>query len=671
MEEKENLSEECEKQASKIKEMEASADAMKIELDQVSSGATDFEAALDEKDTVIDDLQDQVDVLTFKQSEFTKYKHLYDGREGELKTLQEKIDALEYQMAEIKGQNKLLMHENSEKSFKCRQLETFQRKAIEADREAKKLKQRIKNFEELEAEKMGSQQQLVDTLNADLLKCCEEKEALEARIKEMEEEASTSKEDRNAALLMRCVNKMLGLRRQWQLETFLIWKLYEPPAIDIANLDTQPIDFDDVEVEKSDLDGAQNILNRKKQRTLESNSVMILYNTSGSKNEKPMPYVNVFRFFEDLMDKKYDLDNTALAANQKPQEITEFMLQHLNKMFGLKKLAIRQLSQIMPSLSNLVNEQNKYGSIYARILQIFHPSPLPFNLTLYLTRMRKEFNELIEKGLGIRGIKQNPRASRRTAATSGTGRAAYELAAVGGEAMLNDVLNLISATFDADKQSAELMMKLCSPEGISDVEFIIFKICHKMCFLGQDAKQVFEMIDADGSGTLDRDEFGSKAKELCELTISVEDITKVFDHIDTDRNGSITLEEFQDFISLDKYEADAKTDAYLVTKAQFMNALVDTFCALQRRDAAYAFAFWNDEMGNKNATKDQAIALAQKKDSDMPESIKNQLISDWEGLDTITSDDFVLGIINRNVGGLGAGVFYIPELANVIEQSNA
>lgn len=64
--------------------------------------------------------------------------------------------------------------------------------------------------------------------------------------------------------------------------------------------------------------------------------------------------------------------------------------------------------------------------------------------------MRIEFNALVEKGLEQRGIAKST-GSRRTAATSGNGRAAYELAAVGGEAMLNDVLNFIATTFEADK----------------------------------------------------------------------------------------------------------------------------------------------------------------------------------------------------------------------------
>ena len=41
-------------------------------------------------------------------------------------------------------------------------METFQKKALASDRENKKLKQRIANFEQLESEKMGGSQELVD-----------------------------------------------------------------------------------------------------------------------------------------------------------------------------------------------------------------------------------------------------------------------------------------------------------------------------------------------------------------------------------------------------------------------------------------------------------------------------------------------------------------------------
>lgn len=70
-------------------------------------------------------------------------------------------------------------------------METFQKKALTSDRENKKLKQRIANFEQLESEQMGGSQELVDKLNADLLLAAEEKAALEARIKELEDEVNT------------------------------------------------------------------------------------------------------------------------------------------------------------------------------------------------------------------------------------------------------------------------------------------------------------------------------------------------------------------------------------------------------------------------------------------------------------------------------------------------
>lgn len=55
---------------------------------------------------------------------------------------------------------------------------------------------------------------------------------------------------------------MLNLRHFWTNEAYLIWKLYKPPTVAIADLDTPAIDFDDVEVDKAHLDEAQDVINR-------------------------------------------------------------------------------------------------------------------------------------------------------------------------------------------------------------------------------------------------------------------------------------------------------------------------------------------------------------------------------------------------------------------------
>jgi hypothetical protein len=43
---------------------------------------------------------------------------------------------------------------------------------------------------------------------------------------------------------------------------------------------------------------------------------MAAFNKQGSKNEKPMAYVNIFKFFEDMMDKKFETDTSDLKANR-------------------------------------------------------------------------------------------------------------------------------------------------------------------------------------------------------------------------------------------------------------------------------------------------------------------------------------------------------------------
>ena len=113
---------------------------------------------------------------------------------------------------------------------------------------------------------------------------------------------------------------------------------------------------------------------------------MHTYKKNCIKGEKPMGYLNIFRFFEEMMDKKYEVDTGDLKAKRKPRTMTEFLIEHLNRMFGLKKIAYRHLAQIMPALNQLVVEKQPYGTLFSRLLQIFHPSPIMFPLAMYITK---------------------------------------------------------------------------------------------------------------------------------------------------------------------------------------------------------------------------------------------------------------------------------------------
>jgi len=95
---------------------------------------------------------------------------------------------------------------------------------------------------------------------------------------------------------------------------------------------------------------AQIIQDEIRKYQIANNEVLAAYNSVDLSGEKPMAYVNVFRFFEDFFDKKFTQDNQDFAQKVRPRSMTNFMMEHLKRMFGLKKLALKQLGQIMPAL---------------------------------------------------------------------------------------------------------------------------------------------------------------------------------------------------------------------------------------------------------------------------------------------------------------------------------
>merc|ERR1719272_1596192 len=71
------------------------------------------------------------------------------------------------------------------------------------------------------------------------------------------------------------------------------------------------------------------------------------------------------------------------------------------------------------------------------------------------------------------------------------------------------------------------------------------------------AEWLFRSLDADGSGSLDRDEF----RRACLLSMASRDvIDSVLDHMDADNSGTIDLEEFISGFEFLKSKMHAKQD---------------------------------------------------------------------------------------------------------------
>lgn len=223
-------------------------------------------------------------------------------------------------------------------------------------------------------------------------------------IDDLRDEVKKANEQREADIKNRACYNILKNTHHGLNASFLMWKAYEPPmqmenfdetmSINSASTDGEVFEEN---IEKKDVKEAKNLLKEIKRAYLEDNEVLKAYKKFGLGNEKPMTRINIFKFFEELMDKKFITDEQDLAAKRIPRNMTEFMLEQLNRQFGLKRIAMKQLSQIIPGLHTLIEEKHAYGTLFCRMLQLFHPDPIPFNLAFYLTKIRMKFNELSEK----------------------------------------------------------------------------------------------------------------------------------------------------------------------------------------------------------------------------------------------------------------------------------
>ena len=135
------------------------------------------------------------------------------------------------------------------------------------------------------------------------------------------------------------------------------------------------------------------------QTTLENNPLLKEWMLGKARGviEKPLSPIQVYKFFEDLMDEKYTTDCQDLRNKRLPRTFPEFIIEYIDRQKGLKSLSIKYLSSLYPALQKLNESGNPYGVLICRFFALFHPEPVPFNLAIYLTRLRIEVNDLTEK----------------------------------------------------------------------------------------------------------------------------------------------------------------------------------------------------------------------------------------------------------------------------------
>ncbi|CAG9320877.1 unnamed protein product [Blepharisma stoltei] len=416
---------------------------------------------------------------------------------------------------------------------------------------------------------------------------------------------------------------------------------------------TSIYDDDDNKVNQAGVKAALDMLSEEQKATISENPLMIYYEAHRGRGEKPMSIQNVFRFFEEMLDKKYEADCADLEAKRAPRTMPDYMMDHLIRVYGLKKIAHKALCQIIPTLEELNKKRHSLGILFSRLIQVIHHDPIPYQLALFLTKARIEFNKLVTnalKDMKTRNIEAKAGKSDND-----------------GAAFLIDVMNLIYNLFDTDRGSRGKAISLLKPERFTSEQFMVFRICHKIIRMGETAENVFAGFDVDRKDNeISRDQLIEGMRKELELAMPEDEATILFNVLDPKNTGKISRDTFLQKIDIKSHYENCKSLNLTIKKSKFWMVLIDVYKTVQIKDAAFLMSWFNSQ-GKTHLNFDEFKNYVLLLDPDLfPEEIQSyyddglRLNAD-ASLDGLTSESFCKVIIRESIGGKGVRDFKLKS----------
>jgi len=591
-------------------------DASSKEKLQKSPNNSELQKALEQKTLKISQLKQQI----LENTEAQHNKHL----ENIILDKDKAIDELEERLEFMSKYQNLYMEINEEKVTLTNQNQKLKL-------ENKQLREQLDQYSFLS--ELSSKETKIEQLHKDLL---------DLQIKY----SKLSKEHHNSLKLSRLKKVKKNLHKQLKA-AFSKWKK-PPEKLDIFKTNQHeyipPVSLNFEKSKPIYFTKADKAVREEKQHLIDTNIIIQTVQKQGLLDAKPMSYYNLFKFLEDLMDKKFETDKRDLNDKRQPRSMTEFLMEHLMRTFGIEALAFKSLSQLVQSLYKLYQEKHEYGSLFCRLFQLFHPDPVPYALAIYITKARIHFKSLIEKHeryMSNRGAKKS-----------------FERHNQGGQAFLSDSMDLLYSMFWPDKESGTLALELIKPKAISDQEYLVYRLCHKMTRMGTTPEAIFSYLDKSQAGILDLSRIKEGLKEGLDLWVSDEAVAQLFQDLDKFKNGVVTKSQFLKFFSLEKLIDYNKNQRFVVTKSTFLTSLIETLRARQVRDAAYIEYVLESET-TKQLQRSHAEAIFKKLDPQLSCEKLKSLLDQAEFL----SEEFISReAVSKLALRYGVGVFGIKGL---------
>lgn len=518
------------------------------------------------------------------------------NNDDEIKTLRFEHEQLEPVATELEKKVGQLRAAKQDFETRLAAILELQGKLEFLDREIDQVQSDYTNFKDLQ-EEIEAEKHLKENLHHEIEKLSQTKTLLSDKAKELENiellqvptlEPSKSSEDelKNLSSEALLLSEQIREKEQVQnehIKKFLIMRLKNFILSSMQYFfDTwKHISYKLVVAKTSYLDpinisslNEEDIPEPIDKETNESNEVLTFVKGT---NEKPMSLPNLFKFLEELMDKKVETDEKDIKEGRRPRTMIEFMQEHLSRVFGISKIANRQLAQIIPALKGLFEEKDPYGGLYCRLLGVFDPVPLPLPFAVFLATSRVRFLGLIEKYERSSMIGNNRKSRGK--------KDIIEDAKSGGWAFATDVIDLTINIFEDYRTLGMLALKMLKPTDVCVEDYVVFQICQKIVRLGRSIESVFNIIDKDASLSVDIKELSQFSKSNIDLWVDENDLELCFSKLVTPGTDEIPKESFISRFSIKTFQELTKNKNYILSKSKFLTTLTEVFNEIQRKQS--------------------------------------------------------------------------------------
>lgn len=367
--------------------------------------------------------------------------------------------------------------------------------------------------------------------------------------------------------LSRCYQKALIESLSF---TFQYWHSYSLLQKD-ENFSLEPPILEQYDEET--LKKASKILSEDFNRLINSSPVWELYIKNQDAKVAQMSTQKILKLFEEMMDLKHAQDLRDLQERRKPKSVPEFFIDFLNRSFGLKHLALKSLNQIMPALVS-VNCPG-FLELFCRLLQIKNNQPAGFTISLFLAKIRVEFNALVNKTAGKVG-----KSGKGNLNSQNLGKVE------GGVAFLSDVFVLVYSLFDKNRAARSLFIQFLQPESISAQEYFLFHVCFKMARMPISSEELFDLINSKKQNYLQINTLVNGMSRVLDLGLNTETLKIIIDILDSQNSGRVSKETFTLKLNQKTYLKNVNSEKFTISKFKFLACALDIYNKLKEQNLA-------------------------------------------------------------------------------------